>query len=131
MGFEVSNVVVDPREKPIYPYDPSGEDAHDRYITSPYVSKLRYGRDLTVEFLRHVLSHDIFVFTASGSFFGNFQYTPGVRRFAYIDLPILKLLGKRVVVIVTGSKMRSDALLLEDMRQNDAVSADHVRTLEA
>jgi len=43
----------------------------------------------------------------------------------------LKLLGKRVVVIVTGSKMRSDALLLEDMRQNDAVSADHVRTLEA
>jgi glycosyltransferase involved in cell wall biosynthesis len=112
LGFQVTNVVLEIKS----PLD-KREYRHDRYIRRSgniFVIGLRLLR----EFLRQILYHDVFVFNCSRSFLGDIIYSPikWLRQFAYIDLWLLKRLGKKVVIVVSGSELRSVSLLVEEMR---------------
>jgi glycosyltransferase involved in cell wall biosynthesis len=112
-GFHVTNVVCE-LPSPIL----EREIKHDRYIRrgrNNYVYQLR----LIIEFLRQILRHDIFVFNWGQSFTGYLQHSGRwlLRSFAYCDLAILKLLGKKIIVFVVGNDIRSPRLLIEEMKQ--------------
>jgi len=143
LGYEVSNVVVDTGQNFKYPYTRGGP-THDRYIPHhgssfdtrdghidiDYLNVARYGIGVLIEFLRHLFTHDVFIFNFSESFFGALAHVERLRWLSTIDLRILRLFDKKIVFIVNGSDLRSDKLLLNAMRANDHVSRDHVKALE-
>jgi glycosyltransferase involved in cell wall biosynthesis len=123
LGFEVHSAAVDPRKRTIHPQ--SGVD-YDRFITSYQDSKIKYGLDILKEFVYSVLKCDIFIFTASGSFSASLAFLKFFRKLSYLDLEFLQLFNKQIVVIVNGSNLRSNAMLLDDMRNNQNVSDEQV-----
>ena len=112
-GFHVTNIVRKLRS-PIL----EREINHDRYIRrdrNNYVYQLR----LITEFLRQILRNDVFIFNWGQSFTGYLQHSRRrvLRSFAYCDLAVLKLLGKKIILIVVGNDIRSPRLLIEEMKQ--------------
>ena len=109
LGYEVTNVVVS-TDNPWWP-----NRKCDRYIRGP--SKPIFCIcDLVKEFVKNFYSHDIFVFIGAYSFL------------AYIDLPLLKMLGKKIIVFVTGSDLRSYNLLVKELKNDGLYS--HAKYLE-
>lgn len=112
IGFQVTNVVWEPTS-PLH----QREYKHDRYIR-PSKNIFVYHLKILWEFFRQVTYHDVFVFNFSRPFFGHLMYTSikWVRQFAYLELWLLKRLGKKVVIVVNGSDLRSVHLLIEEMK---------------
>lgn len=116
LGFDVTNVVVDQSHKDHLPYGREDYSPHDGYIPSSRQSNRPiYLSNLTKEFLKRAPKHDVFIFNAGSSFFGVLARRRLTRPFAYMDLPLLKKMGKKVGVVVTGSDLRSYQLLLDDL----------------
>jgi len=109
LGYEVTNLVIKPSKR-IIP-----QIGHDRYIRiSNHIS---YRFDLIREFLRVVRPHDIFVFNFSSSFFSAFLSIKYTRSLGYMDLGLLKTMGKKVIVFSNGSDLRSYRLLVEELKE--------------
>lgn len=112
-GFQVTNVVSELRSSLL-----ERELSHDRYINesgNKYIRQLRY----LGEFVRQIVRNDVFVFNFSLSFTGYLQQSPShvLRHLAYLDLAVLKALGKKIVIIANGSDIRSWRLLVEEMKR--------------
>lgn len=108
-GYKVTNLIIKPSKK-IIP-----QIGHDRYIEIS--NRFSYRLDLIKEFLRIVRPHDIFVFNYSSSFFTAFLPLKYTRSLGYMDLSLLKTIGKKVVVFSNGSDLRSHRLLVEELRE--------------
>jgi len=120
-GFQVTNVVLQ-IESPLL----MREKSHDRYIPifgNKYVSQAR----IIGEFLKQFLQYDVFVFNFGLSFTGYMKYSasPAIRRLAYVDLAVLRSLGKKIVIIANGDDIRSRRLLIKEMEQ--AQLREHVK----
>jgi len=126
LGFEVTNVVVDQSDTEFLPYGREGYRPHDRYID--WESDTFYTYELTKEFLKQTPRHDVFIFNAGRSFYHNLAYNNILKPFAYGDIPLLKMLGKKVGVISTGSDIRSYNQLIKDVE--DAGLYTHKKYLE-
>jgi len=105
LGYEVTCVVND-QSKLKY-------QGYDRYIRNK--NKLFYLNDIIKEFIKNFSSHDVYIFTFSSSFFSAFLYQRCARRLAYIDVPILKVMGKKIIFISLGSDLRSYPLLITEL----------------
>lgn len=118
LGFQVTSIVMK-TESPIL----EREYAHS---SSFLPSKWRFIRGLRLIriFLCSIFTHDVFVFNRFESFLSVFRRKLPhiIHQFAYTDLWILKRLGKTIVVIASGSDIRSNKLLLEEMRSNMLVN---------
>jgi glycosyltransferase involved in cell wall biosynthesis len=110
-GVEVTNVVRQ-LQSPIL----TREQSHDAYIPRSR-SDLLFQSRLIGEFLKQSWRHDVFVFNFCTSFTGYLQDNASrwIRMLAFIDLPVLKTSGKRIVVIANGDDIRSRRLLLREM----------------
>ncbi len=125
LGYPVTNVV----RKINSPFH-EREHEHDRYIELPKNKFSRFLR-FQAEFLRQIPFHDVFVFNRSETFCSYLQRSASdwVKNFAYADLHLLNRLGRKIVVIVTGSEIRSKEKLLEDMRT--AGLHEHLKYVES
>ena len=108
-GYEVTNLVIKPSKK-IIP-----QIGHDRYIEIS--NRFSYRLDLIREFLKILCPHDIFVFNYSSSFCTAFLPLKYTRSLGYMDLSLLKTMGKKVVVFSNGSDLRSYRLLVEELKE--------------
>ena len=120
LGYEVTNVVIKP-STPIVP-----NVGHDRYIR--HSNMFVYWWDLAKEFIKNTYSHDIFVFNFSTSFFSAFIPLKYARTLSYIDLPLLKAMGKKIVFLSNGSDLRSYKLLIEELKKAGLYS--HAKYIE-
>jgi len=112
-GCDVTNVVIAPRSPLL-----ERAETHDRHIV---LSKRRRRRDLQLakEFLRYVRGHDVFVFVFAQSFTSHLAADEHrlLRKLAYVDLALLKALGKKSVVVFLGDDVRSRRMLLEETEE--------------
>jgi glycosyltransferase involved in cell wall biosynthesis len=118
MGYEVTNIVVESKNNPRRPYGSRDMRIHDRYIRNS--NKFVYFYDLAKEFIKNSYSHDIFVFNFCSSFFSAFIPSKYAGVLSYLDLPLLKAMGKKIVFFANGSDLRSYRLLVEEM-ENDGL----------
>jgi len=119
-GYDVTNVVIKP-SKPIV-----ANIGHDRYIRIS--NRLIYFCDKIKEFIKSSYSHDIFVFNYSTSFFGPSICLKYTRALGYLDVPILKAMGKKIIFISNGSDLRSYKLLIKELKNAGLYS--HAKYLE-
>lgn len=122
LGGVVTNV-VSKRSAPIL----QREEQHDGYIRG---SQRKYAHRffLLYEFFKQCFRNDVFVFNSSRSFTGQIPDRwpwKWLRHLAYMDLATLRALGKKTVVVVCGSDLRSRRLLIEEMKQ--AGLKEHVK----
>lgn len=108
LGFRVTNVVLErtgawQHNNPLY----------DRTISHP--NRLAAVANLMVEFCRVFLTHDIFIFVNGGSFTSHAALYKPLRPVAYLDLALLKRLGKQVVITTHGSDIRSPVLYMREV----------------
>ena len=113
LGFETTNIVFETNNPLLQRHD-----KHDEYIKAGN-KYLRFSRLLGV-FLRNSFCHDIFIFNFSESFFG---YLLNSRRkylnwLGYFDLPLLKLMGKKIVVLTAGCDVRHYTLSEKQARDD-------------
>jgi len=120
LGYEVTNVVIKP-STPIIP-----QEGHDRYIRTS--NMVLYRHDLIKEFIKNSYSHDIFIFNFSTSFFSSFIPLKYVGILSYIDVLLLKAIGKKIVFISNGDDLRSRKLLIDEMKKEGLYS--HARYME-
>lgn len=107
LGYQTTSVVGE-LDSPILQRDTK----HGRYIRR--TNKLVYLLDLIKEFVYSSTRYDIFVFFGR-SFLGDFAKRNLTRKLDCLDLPILKLMGKTIVFVTTGSDIRSPKLLVEQL----------------
>lgn len=123
LDYRVHNVVWEPHGVLV-----QRRERHDRYL--PRSGTLQRSVAAVAELVRQIPRNDVFVFNFSCSFLG-YPYLydrPLLRHLNYIDLPLLKALGKIVIVIVNGDDLRSVNGLVEDLHR--AGHDDHARYLE-
>ena len=112
LGFEVTNIVYE-INNPLL----QRSDKHDEYIKrgNKYLTCFR----LLETFLNNAFSHDIFIFNFAGSFF---SYLYSRRKYlnwlGYFDLPLLKLMGKKIVVMTCGCDVRHYTLSEKQARDD-------------
>jgi glycosyltransferase involved in cell wall biosynthesis len=104
LGASVHNVVWE-TDSPLLDRDGRGHDRQLRRKRNAVAGRAQR----FVEFARQASTCDVFVFSYS-SFFTNGASSLGK------DLKLLKRLGKKVVVVVMGSDLRSSTRLIEQMR---------------
>lgn len=103
LGFPVTNAVLEPNT----PVVETGVRP-DRYIKRGG-NKYSHFIHRTAEFIRAAPSHDIFVFIFAESFLPSALLTSGsaaVRWLAYRDLPLLRAMGKKIVIVANGCDVR-------------------------
>lgn len=103
LGYEVTNAVLEP-DSPVLEF----RAKHDRYIKRG-TNKGTLLLYRLLEFTRTALCHDIFIFIFSESFFPSsllLAKSRIARWLAYRDLPILKAMGKKIVIVTNGSDVR-------------------------
>jgi hypothetical protein len=71
LGFEVRSVAVDPTNRSIHSQSGRG---YDEIIPKFENSKVKYAFNIVKEFILSLIICDIFIFTASGSFFASLAY---------------------------------------------------------
>lgn len=102
LGFKVTNIVCE-TDSPLL----RRRDNHDGYIKRTG-NKYLYSFYMLKTFLENVPYHDIFIFICAETFFSflvRSRYT-FLRRLSYFDLPLLKLMGKKIVVFTNGCDVR-------------------------
>jgi len=120
LGYEVTNVAIEQKNNPRRQYGIYDMRIHDRYIRNS--NMFVYFYDLAKEFIKNSYSHDIFVFNFATSFFSAFIPLKYARTLSYIDLPLLKAMGKKIVFFANGSDLRSYKLLIEEMENAELYS---------
>lgn len=119
-GYTVTNVVVNPSNAAI------PHTGHDRYIRTSH--RLLYWHDILKEFLKTFYSRDIFVFNYSTSFSGIFLRSKSARTIDYMDVALLKAMGKKIIFFCNGDDLRVYSLLIEDLKENKLFS--HAKYIE-
>jgi len=83
-------------------------------FSNPMLHQLR----LFGEFIRTFHSHDVFIFRAS-PFSGSLVKSRWTRWVSYTDAKLLRLFGKKVIYVATGSDIRNPKLLVENLRKHN------------
>ena len=116
-------------EQPGNPRRPYGPDCpdwdrHDAYIRRPSGRRARW-QALSSAFLRAMAKYDVFLFLGASSFFGSMAERADFLQF--LDWRIIKALGKTVVILSTGSDLRSYPALVEVLKRDGLSShADYL-----
>jgi len=98
---------------------------HDRYIR---ISRSGYVTDLTREFMKTCFSHDIFIFNYCTSFCGLLFRAKRYQKINFLDISLLKAMGKKIVFISNGDDLRSYEMLIKDLKNHNLFS--HAKYLE-
>jgi glycosyltransferase involved in cell wall biosynthesis len=112
-GYPVTNLVISS------PNPLARHHGHDKYIE---VSWSGYLFDLTREFMKSLTTHDIFVFNYCTSFCRLFFRAKQYQKLNFLDVSILKNLGKKIVFISNGDDLRSYKMLIKDLKRNNLLS---------
>ena len=112
LGYDVTHVVV--INETISPYLQRSEKP-DRYLNY-HGSWVLLQVQLFFEFFRNFLTHDLFIFNFGEAFFSmglNEKMNPVLYRFysQFIDWKILKMLGKKIIVVTHGCDIRHYKLI--------------------
>ncbi|MDD1758933.1 MAG: glycosyltransferase [Methanotrichaceae archaeon] len=113
LGFEVTNIVSE-IDRPLK----RRREKHDGYIKRTE-NKYLYFLYRLKAFLENVPYHDIFIFIFSETFFSfllssRHEY---LRPLSYFELPLLKLMGKKIVVCTNGCDVRHYSLVEREAQE--------------
>lgn len=94
----------------------SDVDYYDLYYVSENYSKILFKR--FSEFAKSLRKFDVFIFNFSTNFFNVFELKGrGIPVLQFLDIPLLKAMGKKVVILSLGDDLRSRPLLIEECKR--------------
>ncbi len=95
----------------------SDREYYDLYHVSENYSDIVMKR--FSEFVRSLRKYDVFIFNFSTNFFSVFELKgQGIPILQFLDMPLLKAMGKKIVILSLGDDLRSRPLLIEECRRN-------------
>ncbi len=95
----------------------SERDHYDMYYVSDNYSNIILKR--IFEFAKSLRKFDVFIFNFSTNFFNVLELNgQGIPILQFLDIPILKAMGKKIVILSLGDDLRSRPLLIEECRRN-------------
>ena len=105
----------------------SNEEEYDFYYVSDNYTKVNLKK--MSEFFTSFLKYDVFVFHFCTTFFSGINPNSGkIPILNYLDLPILKAMGKKIVMISLGDDLRSRPRFVEECKE--AGLAQHAKYLK-